>query len=392
MTLHADAKPASIRPAPLWLPGLLAVLVGIGIARFAYTPLLPALVAQNWLTASGAAYVGAANLAGYLAGAAVAQGMARIPSRIAILNGAMLAAAISLFACAADLGFWWMLPWRFVAGVAGAMIMILGPSTVLARTPAHRKGRVSGLIFSGVGIGIILSGTALPALSAAGLPATWSALGAAALVLSLAAWRLWPEPIIAPRPPGRAAPPGLPIILMVVAYGTDGIGFVPHTLFLSDFVARGLALGEAAGGLAWAVFGAGALVGAPLAGMVADRIGLTRCFVLALAVKSVAVALPLVSAAPAALAVSALVVGALTPGMVALASGLAAHHAGPSGPVRLWGAMTIAFALFQAAGGYAMSALFARTHDHLPLFALGAGMLAMGAVLAGIAGRYLARD
>jgi hypothetical protein len=42
---------------------LLANLVGIGLARFAYSPLIPALVAEGWFSASAAAYLGAANLA-----------------------------------------------------------------------------------------------------------------------------------------------------------------------------------------------------------------------------------------------------------------------------------------------------------------------------------------
>jgi hypothetical protein len=48
---------------------LCAILVGIGLARFAYTPLIPALVEAGWFTPAEAAYLGAANLAGYLAGA-----------------------------------------------------------------------------------------------------------------------------------------------------------------------------------------------------------------------------------------------------------------------------------------------------------------------------------
>ena len=51
------------------LAGLCATLVGIGLARFAYTPLIPALIAEDWFSPSQAAYLGAANLAGYLAGA-----------------------------------------------------------------------------------------------------------------------------------------------------------------------------------------------------------------------------------------------------------------------------------------------------------------------------------
>ena len=45
-----------------------ASLIGIGLARFAYTPLLPAIIGAHWFEPSAAAYLGAANLAGYLAG------------------------------------------------------------------------------------------------------------------------------------------------------------------------------------------------------------------------------------------------------------------------------------------------------------------------------------
>jgi hypothetical protein len=61
---------------PVWLSataGLCASLVGLGLARFAYTPLIPALVAAKWFTPSEAVYLGAANLAGYLAGALIAR-------------------------------------------------------------------------------------------------------------------------------------------------------------------------------------------------------------------------------------------------------------------------------------------------------------------------------
>src|SRR5436309_1558632 len=59
--------------AEAW-PGLCAVLVGVGLGRFAYTPTLPSLVSHGWLAPNEAAYVGAANLAGYLAGALVRDG------------------------------------------------------------------------------------------------------------------------------------------------------------------------------------------------------------------------------------------------------------------------------------------------------------------------------
>src|SRR3954471_18140370 len=82
------------------LAALSANLVGIGIARFGYTPLLPAVIAAGWFSPSAAAYLGAANLAGYLAGALGARAIAARLSTAATLWIAMLLTCASLFTCA----------------------------------------------------------------------------------------------------------------------------------------------------------------------------------------------------------------------------------------------------------------------------------------------------
>src|SRR5882724_11099955 len=95
----------STNPWRATLAGLCASFVGIGLARFAYTPLIPALIAAHWFLPAEAAYLGAANLAGYLAGAVLArQLVARAPAR-RLLPVTMAVTTLSLFACAAPLGF-----------------------------------------------------------------------------------------------------------------------------------------------------------------------------------------------------------------------------------------------------------------------------------------------
>ena len=56
-------------PWPPILAGACATLLGIGLQRFAYGPILPAMVQQGWLEAGPAGMLGGANLAGYLVGA-----------------------------------------------------------------------------------------------------------------------------------------------------------------------------------------------------------------------------------------------------------------------------------------------------------------------------------
>ena len=107
------------------LSALCASLVGIGLARFAYTPLIPALVAEDWFGPAEAAYLGAANLAGYLAGALLARPMAARTSAAVVLRAMMVLATVAFFACALPLSFWWFFIWRSAAGFSGGVLMVL---------------------------------------------------------------------------------------------------------------------------------------------------------------------------------------------------------------------------------------------------------------------------
>src|SRR5260370_37031988 len=90
-------------------PGLCATLVGVGIGRFSYTPLIPFLIADGVLSETEAAYLGAASVLGYLLGASVA---ARTVSRIGMAKSVrlpVLPAALSLAACGPPPGVLWFL-------------------------------------------------------------------------------------------------------------------------------------------------------------------------------------------------------------------------------------------------------------------------------------------
>src|ERR1043165_4392264 len=117
-----------LRPA---LAGLSANLVTIGLARFAYTPLIPALIGAAWFTPAEAAWLGAINLAGYLAGVLMTRALAaRVPA-VTLLRGMMVVATVGLFACAWPLSFAWMAAWRGARGVAAGLISVPPAPTAL---------------------------------------------------------------------------------------------------------------------------------------------------------------------------------------------------------------------------------------------------------------------
>jgi MFS family permease len=168
--------------------GLCTSLVGIGLSRFAYTPLIPAVIAAGWFTPADAAYLGAANLAGYLAGALLARPMAARSSTRLVLRAMMLLATAAFFASMTPVSFSWFFVWRFISGLAGGALMVLGATSILPHVPLPRRGLAGGIIFAGVGLGIVASGTLVPLLLGWGLVETWGGLGVFSLVLTLLSW------------------------------------------------------------------------------------------------------------------------------------------------------------------------------------------------------------
>ncbi len=378
------------------LSGLCASLVGIGLARFAYTPLIPALVESGWFSPAAAAYLGAANLAGYLAGALLGRRLARRASAASLLRGMMLVSAASFFACAQPLPFAWFFVWRFAAGLAGGVIMVVAAPAVLAQVAPARRGLAGGAIFTGVGLGIAGSGTLVPLLMRLGLTETWLGLGAVALALTLLAWRGWPSRTLAgPAGAEAAVVPrggfGFALIALFLAYGFDAVGVVPHMVFLVDFVARGLGQGLDSGAWYWVLFGLGATSGPLLAGLLADRIGFGPALRVAFLVQAGFVGLLALADGWVALVLSSLVIGAFAPGIVPLLLGrvleLAARRPGTDAAAA-WSLATVGFALGQAAGAYGYSYLFAQSGSYGLLFLLGAGALLLAFAIELAAGRH----
>jgi predicted MFS family arabinose efflux permease len=162
-------------------------------------------------------------------------------------------------------------------------------------------------------------------------------------------------------------------------YGLNALALVPHMVFLVDFVARGLGQGIAAGSHYWVLYGIGATVGPLLTGHLADRAGFGPALRVAFLIEAIAILLPALSSAPAAMIVSSIIVGGFTPGIVPLVLGRIHEllpHSGASQRAA-WAQATTTFALFQAAGAYGLSYLFERTGgDYAILFVIGAAAVA----------------
>jgi len=372
--------------------GLCASLVGIGLARFAYTPLIPPMIEAHWFAARDVIYLGAANLVGYLIGAMLGRPLARKLGARRTLRGMMLVASAAFFACAFPLSVSWFFGWRLMSGVAGGIIMVLAAMTVLPHVPAHRKGMASGAIFLGIGLGIAASGTVVPLLLDMGMRATWLGLGVLSLLLSVASWWCWPHAVHAQVPVGESslATQGAAradLRLLYLQYALMAVGLVPMMVFLVDYVARGLGWGVHTAALFWIVYGVGATIGPMAYGALSDRCGPALTSHLTIWLQVAAIALMIFSTSHMLLLAATLIIGSFPPGIVPVT--LARMQRILNGDTHAqnvaWSKATTVFALFQALAGYGYSYAFAHSGgNHRLLMGIGAGALVIALLADGV--------
>ncbi|CAB3756333.1 YbfB/YjiJ family MFS transporter [Paraburkholderia humisilvae] len=381
------SAPAPIveRRASAWgyiFAGLCASLVTIGLARFAYTPLLPSLIQAHWFATSDAVYLGAANLMGYLLGAIVGRPLARYLTNAHTLRAMMVLVTVAFFACGYPVSVAWFFVWRLLSGVGGGAVMVLVAATVMPHVPGERRGLAGGALFLGLGLGIAGSGTVIPLLLNLGLSETWIGLGVLSAVLTAATWTAWPSArahaalaqahaqTAAPHQPASAE-----VRMLYTQYAVMAFGIVPTMAFLADFIARGLGAGTHVGALYWILYGVGAIAGPPFYGWLADRLGGALSMRAVMLAQAIFAALLATSGNRFAIGVLAVMIGSFPPGIVPMML-TRVHEVIPANQARqniVWSRLTIVFAAFQAAAGYLCSSIFNGSGgSHRTLFAIGA--------------------
>lgn len=364
----------------IWKPALAgagAICAGIGLARFAYVPLFPAMVGAGWVDGGGGGLLGAANLAGYLLGVMGGRGLAARVGVPRTLDAGMGLAALSFLACALPGGLAWFGLWRGLAGVAGGLLMALSGPAVQASVPPAARGTAGGIVMAGAGSGVVAAGLLVPALLQGGLPLAWMGLALGTAVLWALLRRWWPDPVMpAALAAGEAVPRALRLLL---AYALSGAGMVAPMVYLADLAVRGRGLPIAAGAAVWALFGLGAMAGTLTGGRVAGRIGGRRALPAWMAVQVLALGAALLPWWPALLLAGPLG-GFAGIGATAVTLAAARDLAGVQAGV-VWIRATASYAVAQAGIAFALAALFAATGDsHAAVF--GAGLAFSAAALA----------
>jgi predicted MFS family arabinose efflux permease len=344
--------PSTARPLQAWqviAGGICGLVLTIGLARFAYTPLLPLMQAQAGLNDVAGGWLASINYLGYMSGALLAAWIddARLRQRLYSV-GLVLSLAITALMGLGD-NFWvWALS-RYLGGLCGAAGMLLGSGLVLNWLMRHGRRPELGLHFTGLGLGIVVS--ALGAFAMSGLLLSWAqqwfGFALIGLLFLLPAWA-W-RPPVPPAALGQHASPSLPsrrwLGLMTLMYFCAGWGFVISATFTVAIVERQpLLAGQ--GPWAWALVGLAATPAVFLWDKLARRWGELPALLLAFGLQTLSVLLPAWSSGLAAALAGAFLYGATFIGIVSLTLALVGRRA-PNNPGKAMARLTLSYGLAQ---------------------------------------------
>lgn len=365
------------------LAGILALIVAFGIGRFAYTPILPVMQERFALANTTVSTLASSNYLGYVLGAILAAFVPPGRWQTMLLRSSLLVAALStgLMALSSDFSVWLAL--RFLAGLTSASIFVFASAVVLGELGRQRRPELSGWFYSGVGLGIVLSGLVVLLLSRLLYETSvvwwldWACLGTLAALLVAPCWVWLPKREAVEGEAGGPSPEsgsargtrgaarsslGIPlgVTLLCIAYFLEGGGYIVTGTFLPTIV-EGLSGPGVLGMGTWVLVGLAAAPSTVLWAKAASHIGQAWGLVLAYIAQALGIILPVVSSAWWSAVFSAALFGGTFMGIVALTLTYARQLVPPRRADLALGALTAAFGIGQVLGPLVAAALAGET-------------------------------
>jgi predicted MFS family arabinose efflux permease len=366
--------------------GVFSLLLGMGVARFAYTPLLPQMQEQAGLGLAEAGWLAAINYVGYLSGAVVASLISDPALRDRLYRAGMVMAVLTtaMMGITTDPTVWAVS--RYLAGLSTATASLLGTGLILNWLIVHDHRGELGIPFAGIGLGIAGSAAAVALMNRWGLDwrEQWYAFTAIGFVLLVPALRWMPAPergtVTRSGHSMQDAPPSAAFLrLLMAAYFCAGVGYVVSATFIVAIVDRlpGVA---GHGTLVFLFIGLGAAPASVISDLVARRIGEVNALILAAVLQIAGILLPVLGNGLLPALLGAALFGATVMGIVSLVLTMAGRYY-PTSPARMMGKMTLSYGIAQVIAPAVTGSLATHLGSYRDGLYLAAVVMAVGALL-----------
>ncbi len=388
--------------------GTLVVFASLGLARFGYSIVLPAMQQGLGMDSTQAGVLATANLLGYLTLAVAGGALASHLGPRMVISVGLAVAGLGMLLTGLAHTFAEAAAWRALTGIGSGASNVPVMGLLVGWFAARRRGLAAGVAAAGSSVALILLGPTVPLILAAGgadgWRTCWFAFGALALslaLLSAVVLRNRPEdlglPPLGSEPAVAAAPSTGPqalrwgavyrapavwhLGLVYVAFGFSYIIYM--TFFVKGLVSDGGYTPRAAGHL-FMVMGWCSLLCGVIWGTVSDHIGRKRALVAVYVIQAVAFALFALWPQPAGYTLSAILFGLTAWSIPAIMAAACADTLGGRLAPAALGFITLFFGIGQALGPTVAGAMADATGSFGAAMLLAAGVAALGALAAGL--------
>lgn len=331
------------------LAGILSIVVSIGIARFAFTSLLPAML-EDYLTLTDAGILASVNFMGYLSGAIFVIFLKDINTKVKYLRIAMLLSILSTLSLAISTDSTIWLVARVVAGFSSALLFLIASSLVMLKLNLEDKTKAMGIHFTGIGFAIVVSELISQyVLRTTTWAEAWMVLTFFSFMVSFYIVYILSFEVVSKKEVSKDVVSysifSSYVILLILAYFTEGVGFVVQGTFLPDIInsLEGL---DGYGNVGWLIVGLAGIPSSIIWMRLAHRYGTLNIIMIAMFLQIIGLLIPTITSNMYLNLMSGALYGSTFIGLVALFM----NHAGQlaqSNPVILMGSMTAAYGVGQ---------------------------------------------
>ena len=331
--------------------GILMLVVAMGISRFAFTPLLPFMRIDEGLSFQQGGWLASSNYIGYFVGALGAGFIAKNKKHFLLWNVLLNVTSIILMGIIESFTIWIVL--RFIAGATGGFIFVLTSSIVMDYLAQHLLTKWSGYVFSGVGLGIALSGLLVPFIEGfASWQGTWIGLGILSALFLMTTMVLWRKVHVHNNEHIEKSDEtniwkGI-MPWLIVAYGLEGLGYIITGTFLVDIIYNIEDLRPYAS-FSWVIVGIAAAPSTPIWMALMTRFSPIRMMTIAYTLQVIGIALPVFSQTVWSVLLSAFLYGMTFAGLVTLSTGYG-RQLYPKQSAKVVSVLTTFYALGQIVG------------------------------------------
>lgn len=364
------------------LAGISALILTVGIARFAYTPFLPLMLNQTELTTFGGGWLATFNYIGYFVGVLLISQINDLQFKFRFYRFNLIVAVITTIAMglSTNIVVWGVL--RVLAGISSTAGIIIAAGFVMSWLKQHGYKAQLGLHFSGLGLGIAIPGLLIVFMNYQfDWASQWIIMGLFGLLFFIPAWRWMPAPDNNHKPLSNQpkAPSKRWMNLMIAAYFCAGVGYVISATFIVAILENMPAM-KGQGDWIWVILGLAAVPSCIIWDRISATLGEVKTLVLSYIVLLVSIIIPAVTSSLVLNIVGALLFGATFAGVVSLMLVFIGHKF-PANPAKAMAKLTISYGIAQITAPAVAAYISTITHTYNAALWLAAAVVLTGIVL-----------